>query len=152
MSQIKFVADHMLGKLAKWLRLLGYDVLYPESPKSDKEILEIAQASERILLTRDRQLAGRCKNALLLSANNVGGQISELKEKLDLKMELELDRCSVCNEPIEKVEQGFVRGKVPERVFATFKEFWYCRKCRKIYWYGSHVENMEARLKDVIHS
>jgi len=150
MNEIRFVADQMLGKLARWLRLLGYDVLYIENAKSDKEVLSIAQISQRILLTRDKKLAGMSKNAILLRTESVSEQIAELRERLNLRLELELDRCSICNEPIEQVESGFVRSKVPERVFLAFNEFWYCRRCRKIYWYGSHVENMEGRLKDAL--
>ncbi|MEM3397160.1 MAG: Mut7-C RNAse domain-containing protein [Thermoplasmata archaeon] len=148
MREMKFVADHMLGKLARWLRLLGYDVLYPEAGKSDGELATLAEQTGRILLTRDKQLAARTRNGLLIKSDDVQAQIEELKRNLGLRTELELDRCSVCNNLIEKVEPGFVRDKVPEKVFASFNEFWYCRHCRKIYWYGSHVEKMQERLKN----
>ncbi|MCX8173457.1 MAG: methyltransferase domain-containing protein [Thermoplasmata archaeon] len=147
MSEMKFVADHMLGKLARWLRLLGYDVIYPDAGKSDDELAKLAGETGRILLTRDKVLAAKARNGLLIKSDDVQAQIDELKEKIGLKIELELDRCSVCNNLIEKVDPEFVMGKVPEKVFANFSEFWYCRHCEKIYWYGSHVEKMRERLR-----
>ncbi|MGB9635774.1 MAG: DUF5615 family PIN-like protein [Thermoplasmata archaeon] len=145
---MRFVADHMLGRLARWLRLLGYDVIYPDAGKSDVDIIQIAKSEERILLTRDKKLAENASNAVLLKNMDVCGQIEELKEKLGIKVSLELTRCSECNSVIERVDTGFARGKVPERVLLRFSEFWYCRKCRKLYWYGSHVENMRVRIED----
>lgn len=149
MMDVKFVADHMLGRLARWLRLLGYDVIYPEQGKSDAELAVIARQTGRVLLTRDKMLASKTQGAVLIKSDDLMAQIMELKEKLGLKIELELDRCSVCNSLIEKVEHGFVRGKVPEKVFVSFSEFWYCRNCKKIYWYGSHVKKMQERLENV---
>ncbi|MEM3444344.1 MAG: Mut7-C RNAse domain-containing protein [Thermoplasmata archaeon] len=145
---MKFLADHMLGRLARWLRLLGYDVIYARPGISDAELATLAENTGRILLTRDKGLASRARNGLLIKTDEVLHQIEELRDKLGLSLVLELDRCSLCNNPIEKVEAGFVRGKVPEKVFASFSEFWYCRHCRKIYWYGSHVKKMQERLEN----
>ena len=148
MKEFRFIADHMLGKLARWLRLMGYDVLYPSPAMCDDDIAWLADKEHRILLTRDRVLAGRARGAILVESDMLEEQLAELKNRIGLSVELELSRCSVCNAPIELVDHGFARNKVPEKILIAFDEFWYCRRCRKFYWYGSHVENMQLRIRN----
>ena len=148
---MKFVADDMLGKLAKWLRLLGYDVTYP-APAEDSQLLRSAQAEDRVLLTRDRGLAGRFSGRkVLVVSGDPWAQLSQVVEELDLDVGGGfLTRCSICNEPIEPLPKEEAEGLVPPYVFGTHDRFARCPKCGRVYWEGSRVERMKRRLREVL--
>ncbi|WP_456369091.1 Mut7-C RNAse domain-containing protein [Thermococcus sp.] len=143
---MRFIADMMLGRLARWLRLYGYDTLY--GIKDDDEIVRIALKEDRIILTRDSALAERAKKlgvkVFLLSSNSLEEQIKELK---NLGVEFrELfppnARCPKCNGPIKPVPKEEVKGKVPPKVYELYSEFYVCQKCGQIYWPGRQWEEM----------
>ena len=133
---MKFIADNMLGRLARWLRLLGFDVLYP-GVISDNELLKMS--GDRIILTRDKNLRNK-KNVIIIETTEIDKQIKDVIKKLDLKITDELTRCSVCNTILEEIAQSFVKDKVPENVYKTHENFWYCNRCERIYWGGSHYK------------
>jgi len=143
---MKFVADIMLGRLARWMRLLGFDVLYPDT-SDDKELLNFAD--ERIILTRDKDL-GKKKNVLLIKSVNVNEQLNQVINELNLKISRPLSRCSVCNQILAEVEKSSVKALVPERIYNNHDTFWRCPDCNRIYWKGSHYDKIMdtvSRLK-----
>ena len=134
----KYIADVMLGRLARWLRLLGYDVKYYSS-LDDNKLLYIALTENRILLTRDRELAIRGgKHAVLLESDKVLPQLKEMVEKQNIDLTLSFRRCSICNKTIEPISKEKVEGKIPTYTFRTHQEFYSCPECGRIYWEGSH--------------
>ncbi len=132
---MKFIADAMLGKLSRWLRLMGYDVHY-KSDFDDDEI--IADAKERIILTRDRSLFERVEReglaAIFIRAMDIKGQLSQLKNEsgIELQDTPALSRCPLCNGEIEKIEKLRI-----------------CKNCQKVYWVGAHWKNIGGLVKDV---
>jgi len=144
----KFVVDTMLGKLARWLRALGYDTLYPRAVEDDR-LLHLARAEARVLLTRDARLAREAgPSGLLVTAERLEGQIGEVVERLDLAPSADglLSRCLECNGLLERELKEAVRGLVPEYIFSTQEHFVGCRGCGRIYWQGSHADRMLSRL------
>ncbi len=142
---MKLACDHMLGTLAKWLRFMGYDTAYP-GPVGDTELLALAEREDRVLLTRDKELAGRSLRALRVRSDELEEQIREVASALDLRLVDPLSRCSVCNTPLEAAGLGQVGEFVPEGVRNRHTSFWRCPTCRRVYWQGSHWAKMVERL------
>ena len=142
---MKFIADVMLGKLAKRMRLLGYNVLYDRTYQ-DNEILRLALEQGRVILTRDTGLASRplAQNHLLIESNLVNEQVRQAIAAYPPNSG-PLTRCSVCNGPLAVVNKEDTRDLVPDHIVATVNEFWRCRQCGRVYWKGSHVRNMTGR-------
>jgi len=140
---MKFICDQMLGTLAKWLRIMGYDTIYGDG--DDSRLIKIAVDEKRVLLTRDKELHKRCPDSILIESTELGEQIKNVMNSLDLKiiMENTLTRCTVCNVPVEKISKEQVKGKVPAHAYETHDEFWICPECKRIYWIGTHWENMK---------
>src|SRR5262245_40570968 len=135
----RFVIDTMLGRLAHWLRAMGYDTVYLR-PAGDARLLSLARAESRVLVTRDAKLdqaAGRL--GCLIHAQDVDGQVLETVAKLGLTPDETywLSRCLACNTRLEARAKDAVRDAVPPRIFAGHHEFWGCPRCAKIYWTGS---------------
>jgi len=143
---MRFIADMMLGRLARWLRLYGYDTLY--GIEDDEGIIRVALEEGRTILTRDSGLFERAKKlgakAFLLSSNSLEEQVEELK-KLGVEFK-ELfpanARCPKCNGPIKAVPKEAVRDKVPPKVYENYNEFYVCQKCGQIYWPGRQWREM----------
>lgn len=147
----KFIADLMLGRLSRWLRLYGYDTLY--GVKDDDEILKIAEDEGRIVLTRDEDLAKRAKEVILIKSNNFEEQVRQLMELgFEFKELFPANaRCPKCNGLIRHVEREEVRGKVPRGVYEKYREFYICTNCGQIYWPGRQWEEMvkiDKKLRD----
>jgi len=143
---MRFIADMMLGRLARWLRLYGYDTLY--GIEDDGEIIRVALREGRVILTRDSGLAERAgklgAEAFLLSSNSLEGQVEELK-RLGVEFR-ELfpanARCPKCNGPIRPVSKEEIRDQVPPTVYEKYDEFYVCTNCGQIYWPGRQWEEM----------
>ena len=136
----------MLGRLARWMRLLGFDVLYPDT-SDDKELLKFAD--ERIILTRDKEL-GKKENVFLIKSVKIDEQLNQVINELNLKISRPLSRCSVCNQILAEVEKSSVKALVPERIYNNHDTFWRCPDCNRIYWKGSHYDKIMdtvSRLK-----
>lgn len=142
---MKLLCDHMLGTLAKWLRFMGYDTAYP-GPLDDSELLALAEREDRVLLTRDKELAGRSGRALRIRADRLEAQVREVAAALDLRLVDPLSRCSLCNTLLVPATLADVGDLVPEGVQARHTSFWQCPSCRKVYWQGSHWDKMVERL------
>ena len=147
---MKFICDEMLGTLAKWLRIMGYDTEYAKG-MDDEEIISRAAEEGRAILTRDKLLARKGGNSLYIGERKLEEQIRKVIEHFNLDVEEErlLSRCTICNVEVEKVEKGEVREKVPEHVWQSHDEFWRCPKCGRIYWMGSHWDNMKDMLEKI---
>jgi hypothetical protein len=138
----------MLGRLAKWLRLLGYDTAY-ENDATDHELARRARAEGRVLLTRDRELANRRGlQTLLIQSERLEEQVEEIQEALGSPPDPSLSRCSVCNVVLEDISPDEVADRVPPYVLKTHTEFRHCPGCGRVYWSGSHVRAMDEHLKD----
>ena len=148
----RFVVDTMLGRLARWLRAMGYDTLYP-GQADDRRLLQLARAEERILVTRDRMLARLAEpHSCLIHAELVDDQVVEAVERLALCPDDGhwLSRCLECNARLEPGPRESLQALVPEHVFATHTDFMRCPGCARIYWAGSHVERMVERLSRLL--
>lgn len=150
----------MLGRLARWLRLLGYDTLY--YPRiEDSLLLRIAREEDRILLTRDTRLVKvrGLNNYLLLSENDPFEQlkkvistfgISPFSKCDEASATLPVNRCSLCNSILEDVPKEEAKDRVPEYVYLTMESFKKCLKCDKYYWEGTHRERLRKKLMDIL--
>ena len=141
---MRFVADTMLGRLARWLRLLGFDVLYPNL--DDKELLKFAD--KRIILTRDKEL-GRKENVFLIKSVDVDEQLKQVINELKLEIKNPLSRCSVCNQILVEADKKSVKTLVPERIYTNHDMFWRCPDCERIYWKGSHYDKIVMKIKEL---
>ncbi|KQC04994.1 MAG: hypothetical protein APR53_09190 [Methanoculleus sp. SDB] len=145
----------MLGTLTRYLRFLGYDTLSANSirrgnSREDTRLLGIAETSGRILLTRDRELARRGgPGALLIESEDVIEQISQLMRNriLPESLTLRMQRCSLCNTPLRPALPHEVADTPYSPKEKKGKEFYWCPRCRKLYWMGSHAEHLAKRLR-----
>lgn len=141
---MKFVADVMLGRLAKRMRLLGFDVAY-HPDLDDNEIIRLSLAQGRIILTRDTALSGRplASNHLLITKDAVQKQLNQIVGTLRItQLPGPLTRCSLCNQLLETMSRQEALDRVPPHVYESCASFLQCTRCRKIYWRGSHVQRM----------
>ena len=153
---MQFIADVMLGRLAKWLRLLGYDTLFAgDMPVSDDDILMIAGEEGRTLITRDRELYRRAKGAgipaYLLDETDVEHQLASLARAglIELKDEPSTLICPRCNGRLTPVSKRDVEGLVPATVLDTHDQFWMCTNCGQVYWEGTHWKRMRELIERV---
>ncbi len=152
MSVERFICDEMLGTLAKWLRILGFDTEYAKGME-DSEILAMAEKEGRILLTRDKEMYGRAlrrnMDAMFLGNAELESDLREVIKKYRPDPELFMTRCTVCNSALEEVPKESVKGKVPDGVFERQERFWHCKRCDKYYWEGSHWERIKGFIEDL---
>jgi uncharacterized protein with PIN domain len=147
----RFLADAHLGKLARHLRLLGFDTLFFNDAGDDR-LLEISRQQHRILLSRDRALLMRREltHGCFIRAVNPQAQLKELLLRLDLsRAAAPFTRCMLCNGRLLVVESSSVLPLVPKRVAEFYTEFWRCDDCAKIYWKGSHYRQLTAFIDRV---
>jgi uncharacterized protein with PIN domain len=142
----------MLGRLARWLRLLGFDTLY-DSSISDTKLIRIAKEQDRIILTRDTGLV-RIKGIqryLLINSNEPFQQLREVINILNLKDFQPFSRCVICNNKLSRVsDKNEIRDLVPDYTFYNFQNFLRCYKCGKIYWEGTHPGMFKEKLIEVL--
>lgn len=148
----KLIADAMLGRLARWLRFLGFDVLY-EREISDNMLIKIAREQDRSILTRDTRLVKRkgLGHFLLIKSDNPFRQLSEVLGTLNLRYDDLLSRCVKCNGLLTRIaDKNQIEGSVPEHVFLHFPVFMKCTNCGRIYWKGTHPEKFISDLRDIL--
>lgn len=144
---LRLLADCMLGRLARWLRLLGYDTAY-ENDAADHELAHRARAEGRILLTGDHELANRRGlHTLLVESERLEEQVERVQEAIGPPPDPALSRCSVCNAVLEDISPAQVADRVPPYVLKTQSEFRVCPGCERVYWPGTHVEAMDEQLR-----
>ena len=148
---LRFLADSNVGRLARWLRALGYDADY-EPRLDDRRLAARALAEERVLLTRDADLMqrriiarGRLR-AVLLRSDAVADQLRQVVDELHLGADRALSRCLECNVPLEPRPRAAVLERLPPHVRATQSRFSECPRCGRVYWPGTHWQRMHERL------
>jgi uncharacterized protein with PIN domain len=139
-----FILDVNLGKLAKKMRMLGFDSLY-SNDISDSDLVQKGVAEKRIILTRDRFLlrTGIITHAYWVRSDNPERQLKEVLQRFDLEGSIKpFKRCLECNQPLEPVTKEEIMARLEPKTKRYFDTFHICRHCDKIYWKGSHWENM----------
>lgn len=146
---MKFITDSMLGRLATWLRLLGYDTIFiPHA--DDHDLARRARAEERVLLTRDVELTRRRGiRHLLISSEKVNEQVKQVFGEFKLSAPEAFSRCAECNHRLESINKASVRGIVPPYVFHTQNHFRRCAQCGRVYWRGTHWARMVAEIENL---
>jgi uncharacterized protein with PIN domain len=151
---MKFIADIMVGKLARYLRMAGYDVLY-KNTATDDEIIKEALKTGRTVLTRDSLMLtrkefknGRIKH-LLIRDDRLKKQLEQVQSEFGLSLKPNLIRCLECNSKLVKVKKEDIKNKVPPYVYKTHQNFLYCRKCDKYYWRGTHYHNIKNTFLNI---
>ena len=152
LEQYRFILDVHLGRLATYLRMLGFDTLY-RNDYADEELAGIASREKRILLTRDRGLLKRSmvKYGYCLRTTNPRRQIAEVLHRFDLFKAIEpLQRCLSCNALLRSVEKSVILNHLPPQTTQFYDEFRHCTGCDRIYWKGSHYERMQQFIGRVL--
>ncbi len=154
-TPVRFFADSMLGKLAKWLRILGCDTAF-DPDISDGEIAERARREGRVILTRDTLLIRRKnvrENHFFVRGDGYRDQLRQVVSRFAIDPASGLfTRCVRCNEPLEKIGRQTAAGKVPPYVFETQDAFHTCARCGRIYWKATHREEMVRHLERMLGS
>lgn len=159
LRDIKFIVDVHLGKLAKNLRILGFDTIYDNSLQ-DNELALISSKQNRILLTRDRGLLKRkiVTHGFILKSDNPLNQTIEVLNRVDLwNKAAPFTRCIHCNGLLKKIlKQELLKNnfntQIPEKVLNFYNEFSLCTKCSKIYWKGTHYNNLKIKIDNYFHT
>jgi uncharacterized protein len=147
----RFLADCNVGRLARWLRALGYDASY-HSRIGDAELVREAAAESRVLLTRDRDLTKRrviqtgVVRAILIRDDEVTKQLRQVLAELGLEPKEALTRCIECNTPLQSCVPATVAERVPPYVRRTQSRYSECAECGRIYWAGTHWQRMREVL------
>ncbi len=143
----------MLGKLARWLRMMGHDAKYSNN-LDDVELLNIAKAENRVLLTRDlalyQQAIAKNLEALYVEGLTEPERLSELAKRynIPLTIDLEKSRCPKCNTKINPVPKEEITDKVEKNTLTYYDEFWLCPNCGAVYWQGAHWTKIRATLEE----
>ena len=149
---MKFILTKELGRLAKWLRILGFDTLYYNQNNPGSLIVQ-ALRDERVILTRNQHLPqARGVRIIRLDAEKLGEQIPQIAKALNIKPDNRrmFTRCILCNETLADIEKDKVKDRVPEYVFNTQDDFVCCPRCKRIYWQGTHWERMRKSLAAIV--
>ena len=148
---MKFIVDGMLGKLTRWLRLLGHNVKY-SSKLDDSQLIMIAKKEQRTLLTRDfelyKQATAKGINVFYLEGKNEAERLALLAKRFKIKLtiDMKISRCTKCNVKVKPIQKEEAEGKVKKNTFSHYNEFWKCPKCGQIYWQGAHWTRIEKTL------
>lgn len=149
---MNFILDGMLGKLARWLRIIGYNTKY-STALGDSDLIKISKKENRILLTHDFSLYQQAvlKNleAAYVEGINESERLSELAKRFNLLLDIDLEksRCPKCNSKIQPVTKEKVTKKVMQNTFKHYNTFWECPDCYSIYWQGAHWTKIRATLE-----
>ena len=151
-SELRFMADEMLGKLAKWLRTIGYDTVY-YTGGGDSALVQRALAEGRVILTKDSHLVRRklARKALFIRSDRPREQLKQVVEELGLDAQSRLfTRCLMCNRELADVKKECVQEKVPVYTYLTQDRFYECPGCGRVYWPGTHRDNMLQMINDIV--
>ena len=147
---MKLLCDQMLGSLAKWLRLCGFDTAFATQTTTDESLLKKAQKEQRVLITRDKQLIAQAKKNLILVIEiktiDLDVQLTTILKHISINPEDILSRCSECNTPLISVEKDTIKSHVPPKIFSEKNCFWRCPSCKKTYWKGTHYDAINKKI------
>ena len=152
LRKIRYIVDVNLGKLAKKLRLLGFDTYY-RNDLDDDEIVKISIAEKRIILTRDIGIlkCGTVTHGTWIRNDDPKIQLYEVIERLQLrKLFKPFSRCSQCNGTLKRIKKEEIKTRIPADTFDFYKTFWECAGCRQIYWEGSHMAKITGWIDELI--
>lgn len=146
----RLICDEMLQRLGRWLRAAGYDTLIARPGMTDRELLHLARAQQRRLITRDRKLLEfrhARQYAVLLRGNDLESNLREITRHLAIDwLHAPFSRCMVCNTPIES-RPALPSLPLPNDILQTSVTVFYCPNCEQYFWEGSHVRRMRQRLE-----
>ncbi|MCJ7425380.1 Mut7-C RNAse domain-containing protein [Candidatus Bathyarchaeota archaeon] len=149
---MKFIADGMLGKLTRWLRILGHDVKY-SSQLDDAQLITISKSENRILLTRDLELYKHATTrrvcAFYLKGRTGDEKLAELAKRFGFALDINMarSRCPKCNSRVKPILKDKVTDKVQRNTRVHYDSFWECKKCGQIYWQGAHWKGIRENLE-----
>jgi hypothetical protein len=147
----RFLLDGMLGGLARWLRICGYDAKYLRRA-SDEELLGRASGEGLVLLTRDKLLHRKALRAglesFLVEGETDAEKLASVSRRFGLSLDPECSRCPECGELLRMAEREEVYDRVPPRTYEAYDEFWVCGSCGKVYWRGSHWRNIVETVEE----
>ncbi|MBA7503718.1 hypothetical protein ES706_02339 [subsurface metagenome] len=153
--QIKFIADSNVGKLARWLRMIGYDTLLFKE-KDDKRMIQIALKEGRVILTKDTQIMKRRLitngelKAIFIKHDDPKAQLQQTVKALNLDYHFKpFSLCLECNQALMPHSKDEVQSLVPSYVFKTQKQYTECPSCHRIYWQGTHWQAMVKELENL---
>jgi uncharacterized protein with PIN domain len=150
---MKFVADCMLGRLAKWLKILGFDVLY-FSKADDRELVRIARAEGRVLLTRDTGLiekTAKRQNRFFVASDRWKDQVAQVLDAFGLWDEVKPhSRCIECNLALKGLSRARARNLVTPYILERAASFALCPGCGRVYWQGTHYGDMERKIEALL--
>lgn len=151
---LQFISDAMLGRLTRWLRILGHPVFYDQA-LSDDQILSLAQTNNWILLTRDHELHQRAQQqgtlGLYLQGHTISDKLVEIARQFSLSFHLDarVSRCALCGACLTQVDKTAIQTEIPLGTLSRFTAFWQCESCSKVYWQGSHWNRISQTVTHV---
>lgn len=153
---MKFLVDSNVGRLARWLRIAGFDTLFINGI-DDNRLVRIALSEGRVLLTKDTQImkrrlvtSGRLK-VILIESDEVKAQLHQVVKTLNLSNQLRpFTICLECNQPLVPKEREEIKGLVPPYVYQTKTQYMQCPNCQRIYWQGTHWQRMSKELERIV--
>ncbi|MFX1366190.1 MAG: DUF5615 family PIN-like protein [Promethearchaeota archaeon] len=157
---MKFLVDAMLGKLVRFLRMFGFDTVYANdlieyfniNPVPDEKLVDYANKNNRIIITKDYPLYNQNKDKIIfLRGEGIYNYLNFLNKKIGLKFKFDIKkaRCSVCNSQLNRVmSKSSIKDYVLHDTYKNYNEFYQCSnlQCKKVYWQGSHIEDIEEKL------
>lgn len=155
-GDIRFIADTNVGRLGKWLRVLGYDTLLLDTNSDDNRLVRLAYEQGRVILTKDSHIMRRRivtegkVRAVFIQDDDVASQLRQVVVALGLEPAVRaFSRCIECNQPLEPRSKEQVAEQVPPYVFHTQQEFAQCPQCQRIYWQGTHWQRMRQEVESL---
>ena len=151
-SEPKFIVDGMLGTVARWLRILGYDTVYDKNAE-DWLIIRRAELEGRIIITRDKSLNNKAVKqgvkSILIWEEDIADVLAHVAVIAGIRLSVDFSktRCPEDNTPLVKVDKELVKNSVPPAVYRVHSDFWMCPRCGKVYWIGKHWRMIEVILK-----
>ncbi len=161
MVRMKFLVDAMLGKLARFLRIFGYDTVYANdligyyniNPVPDINLKDYAQSTNRIIITKDLPFYKKIMdNAIFLEGEGIYSYLNQLKQNLKLQFNYNIQsaRCSTCNSALQEVtNKTLIKNRVQRETYLNYNEFFQCANsvCRKVFWNGPHIADINRKIQ-----
>lgn len=150
---MNFVLDGMLGRLARWLRMMGHDVKY-SNRFDDAELLAVSKAENRILLTRDfalyQQATSKNLETYYVEGTTEPERLAELASRFGFPIEIDLEksRCPKCGSRLVSITKDQIRDKIEKNTLLYYDKFWKCSTCGSVYWQGAHWTKINAILEE----
>jgi uncharacterized protein with PIN domain len=142
----------MLGKLTRWLRMLGHDVEY-SSKLDDNQLITVAKKERRILLTRDlelyQQATAKGIDSFYLEGKTEAEKLAQLTKRFNIKLEIDMatSRCTKCNTRVKPIPKDRIEDRIEKSTFSYYNDFWECPKCGQVYWQGAHWARIRKTLE-----